>query len=82
MEGQGVDELYRSCSIHTAIRLNLDTDCWIPEADVSWDEEGKHLHTLLSGPKDRFKIIDHAEIYAVEMARTWIDAELIVDLTP
>ena len=29
-----------------------------------------------------FKIIDQAETYAVEMAKTWIDAESADDLTP
>jgi hypothetical protein len=63
-------------------QLNLDTDCWIPKADVTWNEQGTQRRQLLAGPIDRFKIIDEAEIYAVEMARAWIDAELIDNLTP
>jgi hypothetical protein len=63
-------------------RLFLNTDCWIPQADVSWDEQGKERRQLLAGPSDRFKIIDQAEIYAVEMAMAWIDAEVVGDLTP
>ena len=33
-------------------------------------------------PVGYFKTIDEAEIYAVEMAKTWIDAEFVADLTP
>ena len=35
-----------------------------------------------TGPIGYFKIIDEAEIYGVEMAKTWIDAESVADLTP
>jgi hypothetical protein len=69
-----MDELYRSRRIHTAVHLNLDADCWIPEARVSWDEREIHLHQILNGPGDRFKIIDQADTYALEMAKEWIDA--------
>jgi hypothetical protein len=77
-----MEELYKSRRIYTVPQLNLDTDCWIPKADVTWDERGTQRRQLLAGPTDRFKIIDEAEIYAVEMARAWIDAELIDNLTP
>ncbi len=63
-------------------RLNLDTDCWIPYADVSWEEEGIKRIQLLSGPSDRFKLIDQAEVYAVEMAMAWIDAEMMGKFHP
>ena len=63
-------------------RLNLDTDCWIPYADVSWEEEGIKRIQLLSGPSDRFKLIDQAEVYAVEMAMAWIDAEVMGKFHP
>ena len=77
-----MEELYKSRQIHTMPQLNLDTDCWIPKADVSWDEHGRLHHQLIAGPSDLFKIIDDAEIYAVEMAKSWIDAELVENLTP
>ena len=51
-------------------------------ADVSWEEAGTTCHQLLTGPVGYFKIIDEAEIYAVEMTKTWIDAESRDDLTP
>ena len=73
--------IYKSCHVLTTPELNLDADCWIPKADVSWDEQGKPCHKLLTGRSDYFKIIDEAEVYAVEMAKAWIDVEL-VDLTP
>jgi hypothetical protein len=77
-----VEEIYRSRRIQTSPQLDHDTDCWIPQADVSWREQGQERRQLLAGPSDRFKIIDEAEIYAVEMAMAWIDAELVDDLTP
>jgi len=76
-----VEEVYKNCRIRTMPRLDLETDCWIPCADVSWDEEGKNRTQKLAGPADRFKLIEHAEVHAVEMAMNWIDAELALDLT-
>ena len=77
-----MDLTYRSRRILTGRELDLHTDCWIPKADISWDDgDGKQLQTL-TGPNDRFKIIDDAEIYALEMAMAWIDAECVEDLTP
>ena len=77
-----MDEVYKSRQIHTIPQLNPDTDCWVPQADVSWEEWGTRHRHLLGGPPDRFKIIDQAEIYALEMAKAWIDTESIDDLTP
>lgn len=54
----------------------LDSDCWVPEAEVLWKEDGERRHQRLKGPDDRFKIIDEAQFYAVEMAKSWIDDEL------
>jgi len=72
-----MDELYKSRYIHSLSVLDLDTDCWVSKPDVLWGERGTEQHQLLTGPNDRFRIIDQAEIYAVEMAKAWIDAELI-----
>ena len=66
---------YKSRHIHSIPELNLEIDCWIPNADVFWDEAGTKRRHLLTGPIGYFKVIDEAEIYAVEMAKTWIDAE-------
>ena len=71
-----MEELYKSRRIFGEFQLNLETDCWIPIVDISWDEDGKQIHQFLRGPKDRFKIIDDAEVFAVEMAKKWIDAEV------
>jgi hypothetical protein len=73
---------YRSRRILTDRELDLDTDCWIPKADIRWEEQGGEEYQTLVGPNDRFKIIDDAEIYAIEMAMAWIDAESGEDLTP
>jgi len=53
---------------------------WIPNADVSWEGRTK-CHQLLTGPIGDFKIIEEAEIYAVEMAKTWIDANHAEQIT-
>jgi hypothetical protein len=76
-----MDVIYKSCHIHTALDLNVETDCWVANADVSWGQGGTECHQLLKGSLGYFKIIDEAEIYAVEMAKTWIDAESGEDLT-
>jgi len=54
----------------------------MPYAEVSWEEEGIKRIQLLSGPSDRFKVIDQAEVYAVEMAIAWIDAEVMGKFYP
>ena len=77
-----MEVIYKSRHIYSMPELNLETDCWIPNADVSWEEGGNTRRQLLIGPIGYFKIIDEAEIYAVEMAKTWIDAESADDLTP
>jgi hypothetical protein len=73
--------VYRSCRVRTIPELNVDADCWIPKADVSWEEQGALRHQLLTGRSDVFKIIDEAEIYALEMAKAWIDVEFAQHLT-
>ena len=78
---QAMEVIYKSRHIHSVPELNLETDSWIPNADVSWEGRTK-CHQLLTGPIGYFKIIDEAETYAVEMAKTWIDAESADDLTP
>ena len=74
--------IYKSRHIHSVPELDLETDCWVPRADVSWNQRGSEFHQLLVGPVGYFRIIDEAEIYAVEMAKTWIDAEWAQELTP
>ena len=78
---QTMKVIYKSRHIHSVPELNLETDSWIPNADVSWEGRTK-CHQLLTGPIGYFKIIEEAEIYAVEMAKTWIDAESADGLTP
>jgi hypothetical protein len=77
-----MDDLYKSRYIHSLSELDPDTDCWVPKASVFWDVRGTRQQQLLTGPNDRFKIIDQAETYAIEMAKAWIDAELADNLTP
>jgi hypothetical protein len=66
---------YRSYHVMTEPRLNPHADCWVPVADVSWDEHGHPRHQLLAGVCDRFKSIDDAELEAFELAMNWIDAQ-------
>ena len=74
-----MDLIYRSRQIHSLPELSLETDCWVPTAHVSWEQGGTKFHQLLRGPVGYFKIIDEAEVYALEMAKTWIDAECTDD---
>src|SRR5215471_19849774 len=78
--GQTMEVIYKSRHIHSVPELNLETDSWIPNADVSWEGRTK-CHQLLTGPIGYFKIIEEAEIYAVEMAKTWIDANHAEQIT-
>jgi len=41
-----------------------------------WEEHGERRHQRLKGPDDRFRLIDEAQLYAVEMAKSWINDEL------
>ena len=77
-----MEKTYKSRRILTRLELDADTDCWIPQAEISWDEGDEKQHQTLAGPNDRFKLIDEAEIYALEMAMAWIDVECVEDLTP
>ena len=70
-------ELYQGRSIRVVAELDLDSDCWIPTADVAWEDNGKQNHHRLTGQNGFFKIIDEAQIYATEMAKSWIDAQFI-----
>ena len=76
---QAMELIYRSRHIYSLPELNLETDCWVPNVDVSWEQGGTKFHQLLIGPVGYFKIIDQAETYAVDMAKTWIDAEATED---
>ena len=70
-----MEVVYMTRRIYTSVELNLKADCWVPKAKVSWDEHGKKQHHVLSGPGDRFKLLEDAEVYAIEIARTWIEAD-------
>jgi hypothetical protein len=72
-----MDEFYKSYYIHTLVDLCLDSDCWVPKVEIIWEEHGTPRRQQLVGPNDLFKILDDAENYAVEMARGWIDNEII-----
>jgi hypothetical protein len=76
MAGESTMKLtYRGRHIYSLPELNLETDCWVPNADVSWQQGDSKFHQRLTGPVGYFKIIDQAELYALEMAKTWIDEE-------
>ncbi|MGE5217293.1 MAG: hypothetical protein ACM3SP_09875 [Chloroflexota bacterium] len=77
-----MEVIYRSCHVVTVPELNLDADCWVPKANIFWAERGKRQHHVLTGLSDYFKIIDEAEINALEIARAWIDAKLAGNLKP
>ncbi|HVO93012.1 MAG TPA: hypothetical protein VMT22_09245 [Terriglobales bacterium] len=47
---------------------------------MSWDERGKQRRQVLSGPDGGIKLIEHADVYALEMAMAWIDSQLTEDV--
>lgn len=67
-----MEVIYRSCQAVTAPELKLDADCWIPKADIFWDEHRTRHRQVLTGPSECFKIIDEAEINALEITRASI----------
>jgi hypothetical protein len=38
--------------------------------------QGKQFHQRLAGPSGFFVVVEEALTYAIEMARTWIDAQI------
>ena len=79
---QAMEVIYKSRHIHTWSELNGKLDCWISMADVSWDEAGTKCCQQLVGSIGYSKIIEEAESYALEMAKTWIDSDTAENLTP
>lgn len=75
-----MNQLYKSRWIYTLPRLSADADCWIPRAVVSWDENGEQRRWTINGPDAAFKLIEHADLYALEMAMAWIDAQMVEDI--
>lgn len=67
-------ELYHSHRIRVLTELNREADCWIPKAEVSWDEDGETRRQVLTGSVTFFKFIDEADQCAVEIAKDWIDS--------
>ena len=77
-----MDQLYKSRRIQTLPQLSPNADCWIPQAIISWDLQGSSQRCVLTGPADRFTLIEHAETYALEMAIAWIDDGEMQDSHP
>ncbi|HUK39741.1 MAG TPA: hypothetical protein VLX11_01810 [Candidatus Acidoferrales bacterium] len=71
-----MDEFYKSYYIHTLVDLSVENDCWVPKVEIMWEEQGAPCRKQLVGPNDFFKILENAEIYALEMARGWIDDDI------
>jgi len=71
-----MSEFYQGRTIKVFAELDLDADCWIPTADISWEELGKQNHQRITGLNGFFKVIDEAQTYAIEMAKAWIDAQV------
>jgi len=71
-----MDEFYKSYYIRTLVDLSLDNDCWVPKVEIIWEEQGAPRRKQLAGPNNFFKILENAEIYALEMGRGWIDDDI------
>jgi hypothetical protein len=48
-------------------------DYWVPVARVSWDEKGAPRQSILSGHSSWCKSEEEAALYALTMAKRWID---------
>ena len=54
--------------------INQSTKLWSAGAEITWKRDGeRHSHTL-GGLADRFKTAEDAERFAINLAKTWIDA--------
>jgi hypothetical protein len=68
-----MEQLYHSHQIRVVTELSPRADCWIPKAEISWEEHGERRFQVLTGPAGFFDIIDEAVLYAVESAKDWVD---------
>jgi hypothetical protein len=65
--------LYRAHLIYARAQRTSCLDYWLPFARVSWDEKGAPRQSILSGHSSWCKSEDEAALYALTMAKTWID---------
>jgi hypothetical protein len=65
--------VYQSHLINPRAERTACLDYWLPIARVSWDEKGAPRQSILSGHSAWCKSEEEATLYALTMARRWID---------
>ena len=54
--------------------MNQSTKTWSPGAEITWKSDGeRHSHTI-AGLEERFKTVEEAERFVINLAKAWIDA--------
>jgi hypothetical protein len=64
---------YRYHLIYARAERTACLDYWMPVARVSWDETGAPRQSVLSGHSAWCKSEQEAALYALTMAKRWID---------
>ena len=54
--------------------INQSTKLWSAGAEITWKRDGGRQSHTLGGLADRFKTAEEAERFAINLAKTWIDA--------
>ena len=68
--------LYKDCLIIATGRFDKDKELRMPIADISWHSAtGRESHTIQDSVHC-FGIKQEAEAFAIEAAKTWVDARV------
>lgn len=54
--------------------INQSSKLWSGGAEITWKRDGERQSHTLGGLADRFKTAEEAERFAINLAKTWIDA--------
>ena len=54
--------------------INQSTKLWSAGAEITWKRDGARQSHTMGGLADRFKTAEEAERFAINLAKTWIDA--------
>jgi hypothetical protein len=54
--------------------INQSSKLWSAGAEITWKRDGERQSHTLGGLADRFKTAEEAERFAINLAKTWIDA--------
>jgi hypothetical protein len=65
--------LYQSHLIYARAERTPCLDYWVPVARVAWNEKGAPCQSILSGHSAWCKSEEEATLYALTLAKRWID---------